>query len=137
MGVEPFLVSSALSGVLAQRLVRRICKHCAEPFEPDPVEIPADFKLPEGATVYRGKGCRECRQSGYRGRLGIYELLTINDEIREMILERRSATEILDISRKKFSLKVMREDGWAKALKGMTTIEEVNRVTKVDVSALE
>ncbi|MGB0714856.1 MAG: GspE/PulE family protein [Phycisphaerae bacterium] len=137
MGVEPFLVSSALSGVLAQRLVRRICKHCAEPYEPDPIEIPADFKLSPGEPVYKGKGCRECRHSGYRGRLGIYELLMINDEIREMVLERRSATEILDIARGKYSLKVMREDGWTKVVKGMTTIDEINRVTKVDVSALE
>ncbi|RME36188.1 MAG: type II secretion system protein GspE [Planctomycetota bacterium] len=135
MGVEPFLVSSAVSGVLAQRLVRKICPGCREEYVPDAVDVPSDFKLEPGQTVYRGRGCKECRHTGYRGRIGIFELLMINDELKEMILQQRSAGEILAVARKR-GLKLMREDGWAKVLKGMTTIEEVVRVTKVDAAAL-
>lgn len=135
MGVEPFLVSSSISGVLAQRLVRRICKACKEEYVPDPSELPSDFKLEKGQKLSKGKGCRECRNSGYRGRLGIYELLMVSDEIREMIVQRKSATDMLTVARKQ-GLKLMRDDGWTKVIKGMTTVEEVVRVTKIDVSAL-
>ncbi len=135
MGVEPFLVSSAISAVLAQRLVRRTCKACKEEYTPDPRELPSDLKIEEGQTLIRGRGCRECRNSGYRGRLGIFELLLISDELREMIVQRRSATEMLTVARRN-GLKLMREDGWSKVLKGMTTVEEVVRVTKIDVIAL-
>ena len=137
MGVEPFLVSSAISGVLGQRLTRKICKHCREEYVPDRVDVPPDFKLEPGAKVCRGTGCRECRNSGYRGRLGIFELLMINDELREMILHRKSAGELLEVARRKHGLKVMREDGWLKVLNGHTTIDEIVRVTKVDVGAID
>jgi general secretion pathway protein E len=136
MGVEPFLVSSSISGVLAQRLVRKICKHCAEQYTPDAKDVPADLALDKGQKLTRGAGCRECRNSGYRGRLGIFELLLITDELRDMIVRREAATEMFTIARKQ-GLKPMREDGWAKVRKGMTTIEEIVRVTKVDVSALD
>lgn len=135
MGVEPFLVSSAISGVLAQRLVRKICPGCREPYTPEPSEIPADFALEKGVQVYRGTGCRDCRGSGYRGRMGIYEILRIDEEMREMIVERKSAGEMQAIARNK-GMELMREDGWAKVREGTTTIEEVNRVTKVNVDAL-
>lgn len=135
MGVEPFLVSSAISGVLAQRLVRRICPHCKEEYSPDASDVPADLKLQRGQKLYRGAGCRDCRNSGYRGRFGIFELLLITDQLREMIVHRKSATEMLEVARKD-GLKLMREDGWTKVLKGITTVEEVVRVTKVDVAAL-
>jgi len=135
MGVEPFLVSSAISGVLAQRLVRKICKQCKEEYTPESVDIPSDFKLDKGRTIFKGRGCRDCRHSGYRGRLGIFELLSINEEIREMILQRRSAGDIQTVAKKQ-GLKLMRDDGWNKVLKGITTIEEIVRVTKIDVSAL-
>lgn len=131
MGVEPFLVSSAISGVLGQRLVRKICKHCREEYVPDPLEVPPDFKLKPGQKISRGKGCRECRNSGYRGRLGIYELLLITDELRDMIVHRRSAGEMLKLARGK-GLKLMREDGWTKVISGITTIDEIIRTTKVD-----
>lgn len=134
MGVEPFLVSSAVSGVLGQRLVRQICKHCREEYVPAVTELPSDFKLEKGQKIFRGAGCRECRQSGYRGRLGIYELLIITDELREMILQRKSATDIQAFARAA-GLKLMREDGWAKVYKGITTVEEVVRVTKIDALA--
>ncbi len=135
MGVEPFLVSSSISGVLAQRLVRKICKACKEEYTPDAVDLPADSKIEPGERLFRGTGCRECRGSGYRGRLGIFELLMIDDEIRVMIVDRKSAGDIQDVARGK-GLKLMRDDGWAKVRKGITTVEEVVRVTKVDVAAL-
>jgi len=135
MGVEPFLVSSAISGVLAQRLVRKICAQCREPYTPDPSELPSDFKIEKGTQIYRGAGCRDCRGSGYRGRLGIYELLSIDDEIREMIVTRKSAGDILEVARRK-GIELMREDGWSKVMDGTTTVEEITRVTKVDVEAL-
>ncbi len=135
MGVEPFLVSSAISGVLAQRLVRRICKDCRQEYVPDKGDVPADFKLERGQKLYRGAGCRDCRNSGYRGRVGIFEMLMITDELREMIVQRRSATDLLVVARKD-GLKLMREDGWSKVVNGMTTVEEIVRVTKTDVSAV-
>ena len=135
MGVEPFLVSSAISGVLAQRLIRCICKHCKEEYIPDAADLPSDFKLEKGEKIFRGAGCRECRQTGYRGRLGIFELLVIDDQMREMILQRKSATEIQAAARAE-GLKLMREDGWAKVRKGISTIDEIVRVTKIDAAAL-
>ncbi len=135
MGVEPFLVSSAISGVLAQRLVRRICPGCQEEYTPDPAELPPDFPLEPGGKLYRGAGCRDCRRTGYRGRFGIFELLHIDDTMREMIVHRKSATELQDVALTK-GLKLMRQDGWAKVVQGMTTVEEIVRVTKVNIAAL-
>jgi general secretion pathway protein E/type IV pilus assembly protein PilB len=135
MGVEPFLVASAISGVLAQRLVRKICPNCKEEYVPDHKDVPADFKIEPGTKLYRGAGCRDCRKSGYRGRLGIFELLMIDDRIRELIVQRHSAGEILQYARAG-GLKLMREDGWSKVVKGHTTVEEVVRVTKIDSAAL-
>jgi len=135
MGVEPFLVSASVGGVLAQRLVRRICKHCREEYSPDLTDAPRDLKLKPGQKLFRGAGCRECRHSGYRGRVGIYEMLLMNEELREMIVQSKSAQELLVVARAK-GLKLMREDGWEKVIQGMTTVEEVARVTKVDSSAV-
>ena len=135
MGVEPFLVSSAISGILAQRLVRQVCLGCKETYRPDPIHVPEDFKLDKNQEVFRGAGCKECRHTGYRGRIGIYELLKITDEIREMILQRKSAGDIQAAARAK-GLKLMRDDGWEKVVKGITTIDEIVRVTKVDAAAM-
>ena len=129
MGVEPFLVSSSLEGVLAQRLVRTICKHCKEEYEPDAATLPADFDYQPGMPLWRGKGCRECRHSGYSGRLGIYELLMVTPEVRELVVNRASATQLLDQARKQ-GLVLLREDGWQKVKAGLTTPEEVLRVAK-------
>lgn len=135
MGVEPFLVSSAVSGVLAQRLIRKICTNCRTEYVPDSADIPPDFPLEKGQKIFRGEGCRDCRQTGYRGRLGIYELLSVDNDLREMIVQRRSAGDIQEAAKAK-GLKLMREDGWAKVRQGITTMEEIVRVTKVDVMAL-
>ena len=130
MGVEPFLVSSSVEGILAQRLVRTICKHCKEAYEPEPDSLPEDAGIASGEPVYRGLGCRECRHTGYRGRLGIFELISVNDEIRELIVQRASAP-MLVAAAKRGGMRQLREDGWDKVRAGVTTPEEVLRVTKI------
>jgi general secretion pathway protein E/type IV pilus assembly protein PilB len=129
MGVEPFLISSSVDGVLAQRLVRSICKNCKEAYEPDPAGLPRDLVLEPGQPLYRGRGCRECRHIGYRGRLGIFELLMMDEELREMVVQRASAGRIQQLALK-HGLKLLREDGWLKVRAGLTTPEEVLRATK-------
>ena len=127
MGVELFNISASLIGVLAQRLVRKVCDHCKVEVEPDPEVLrrleltPEDLK---GATLYRGAGCERCGGTGYKGRYAIHELLVIDDEIRHAIIEGKSATEIKELARKK-GMKTLREDGIQKALQGITTLEEV------------
>jgi len=135
MGVEPFLVASAVTGVLAQRLVRRICASCRKEYTPDSTELPPDLHLKPGEKLFRGRGCRDCRNTGYRGRFGIFELFTVDDEMRDMIVCRKSASELQDRAVAK-GFRLMREDGWDKALQGLTTVDEIVRVTKVDASAL-
>jgi general secretion pathway protein E len=127
MGVEPFLIASSVEGVLAQRLVRRVCKACGAAYEPDVGDLPKDFNLRQGQTLTRGEGCRECRQTGFRGRLGIYELLTMTHEIREMIMDRVNAPTIAAHALESGHLSTLRQDGYAKALDGKTTISEVLR----------
>lgn len=129
MGVEPFLVSSSVEGILAQRLVRTICPHCKESYEPDRHALPPDFELPRNTPLYRGRGCRECRRIGYKGRIGIFELMMMTDEIRELIVNRESAGRIRDAARRT-GLRLLREDGWDKVRAGHTTPEEVLRVSK-------
>jgi len=128
MGVEPFLVTSTLAAAMAQRLVRTICAECKEEYEPDREKLPADFQLPPGATLWRGAGCRRCRGTGYRGRSGIFELMEVDDEVREKIMDRKPAGEILKVAVKN-GLRVLREDGWGKVRQGITTPEEVMRST--------
>jgi general secretion pathway protein E/type IV pilus assembly protein PilB len=130
MGVEPFLVSSSVEGILAQRLIRRICPDCKQAYDPDRNKLPADLILEPKARLYRGAGCRDCRNTGFRGRLGIFELLLLNDELRNLILKRSSASQISSVARAKYGLKLLREDGWDKVRSGVTTVEEVVRVTK-------
>lgn len=135
MGVEPFLVSSSLEGVLAQRLVRRICTECRIPVELDaPMreELEMLGAEPSVGTYYRGKGCEECRETGYRGRVGIFELLSINTELQEMILQKRSSAELkTSVGDRMITL---REDALNKASQGITSVEEVVRVTASDTT---
>ncbi len=132
IGVEPYLISSCVIGVLAQRLVRTICPDCKAPYQADSKNINdlgVDVsKLKQPLTLYRGKGCKNCRQSGYRGRSGIYELLLVNEEIKKLISERASTQVIREVAGKTGGLLPLRVDGLRKVLKGTTTIEEVNRV---------
>ncbi len=133
MGVEPFLVSSSVIGVLAQRLVRTICLNCKEKYEPTDEEL-EDIGLSSRGqrlkiTFYRGKGCAKCKNTGYKGRLGIYELMIIDDDIRRLIIGRTAAEEI----RKKAvaaGMITMMNDGIEKIRIGLTTVEEVLRVTQ-------
>lgn len=128
MGVEPFLVASSVEAVLAQRLVRTICKHCREEYTPEKVDLPPDFNW-QGEKLFRGRGCRECRNTGHSGRKGIFELMVLNDELRELILQRASAGKIRNAAIKNGMI-TLRDDGWLKVRKGITTISEVVQSTK-------
>ena len=128
MGVEPFLVSSTLSGVMAQRLVRVICPTCKTEMNPKEAGLPKNMKWPKGDKVYTGSGCRDCRNSGYRGRTGLYELLTMNEELGERIIDRVASSELVRIGRAN-GMRLLSEDGWFKVRNGVTTPEEVLRVT--------
>lgn len=128
MGVEPFLVSSTLSGVMAQRLVRVICPTCKTEINPKDAGLPKNMKWPKGAKVFTGSGCRACRSSGYRGRTGLYELLTMNEELGERIIERVASSELVRIGRAN-GMRLLSEDGWLKVRNGVTTPDEVLRVT--------
>ena len=133
MGVEPFLVSSTVEAVMAQRLVRTLCPHCKQPYEPKPGELPKDFPveaMAESGPLYRAVGCRECRQVGYYGRLGIFELLVTTEQIRKLAHDRASSWEIGNQAVKE-GMRTLRQDGWRKVLSGRTTIDEVARATKV------
>ncbi len=135
MGVEPFLVSSTVEGVMAQRLVRRLCPLCREPDRRKRVDFPADFPIDRmhsmSVTPYRPVGCSACRGNGYRGRMGIYELLTSSDKIRELASQRASTMEIKRAAIEG-GMVTLRDDGWDKVLQGVTSIDEVLRVTKAD-----
>ena len=135
MGVEPFLVTSTVEGVLAQRLVRRLCPDCCEPDISSLNDMPRDFPADElhrsGKMVYRPVGCPACRGSGYRGRLGIYELLRAGEEVRALATERAPSTEIKKAARRT-GMSTLRENAWMQVIAGETSIDEVLRVTKID-----
>jgi general secretion pathway protein E/type IV pilus assembly protein PilB len=134
MGIEPFLVGSTVDGVMAQRLVRTICPQCKVEYEPVPHDVPGDFPQNGGPLqLWKGAGCRACRQTGYMGRMGIFELMVTGDTIRDMCVQRVSAVTIRNQALKEGMI-TLRQDGWRKVLKGMTTIEEVARVTAGDLS---
>jgi general secretion pathway protein E/type IV pilus assembly protein PilB len=128
MGVEPFLVASTLEGVMAQRLVRRICKSCAADYTPAPDDIPKDLNLEPGQILRRGTGCRECRNTGFHGRHAIYEWMDSSNEIRQLILNSASTDAIRDAARKD-GMRTLAEDGWRLVRQGITTVEEVLSVT--------
>jgi general secretion pathway protein E len=132
MGCERYLLSSVLNGVLAQRLVRRICQACRAPDHPDPAELLA-LGMTDATEVelFRGKGCDECRGTGYRGRSGIYELFHITEETRSLIVRKTPTGEIRRHA-VAHGMLTLREDGWAKARAGITTVEEILRVTQED-----
>ncbi len=132
MGCEPYLVSSVLNGVLAQRLVRRICQACRAPDHPDPAELLAlGVTDATGVELFRGKGCDDCRGTGYRGRTGIYELFRITEEARSLVVRKAPGGEIRRYAVAQ-GMVTLREDAWAKACAGLTTVEEILRVTQED-----
>ncbi|MCO4771712.1 MAG: type II secretion system ATPase GspE [Deltaproteobacteria bacterium] len=141
MGVEPFLVASSLTAVMAQRLLRRLCSTCKESYTPDPpsmIEVGIDPDEAASHTVYRPKegGCEECLGTGYRGRTGIYELLTVNDTMRSMIVQNLSSSEIRQAAIDA-GMTTLRMDGASKFLQGHTSLEEVIRITQDDSTILE
>jgi type IV pilus assembly protein PilB len=129
MGIEPFLVASSTVLIMAQRLVRRICKNCKEEVKISE-EALRDLGMPPGSSVSKGKGCDQCKGSGYSGRQGLYEVMPVTPEIRELILDRASTTELRKLAIKQGML-TLREDGLIKVNKGVTTVEEVLRETAV------
>ncbi|OIO94759.1 MAG: hypothetical protein AUJ92_09315 [Armatimonadetes bacterium CG2_30_59_28] len=130
MGIEPFLVSAALSGILAQRLIRRVCDNCRQPDSPSEHAL-ANAGIAPGTEghFYRGKGCEGCRQSGYRGRTGIYEFLSVNEDIRELVIRGASVAEIREDACRG-GMVPLRQRGLEKVLTGLTTLEEVARVAE-------
>jgi type IV pilus assembly protein PilB len=133
IGVEPYLISSAVNAILAQRLVRRICQHCREPFIPsDEIKEFLTLQGFEAMGTWRGKGCDRCRKTGYAGRLGIYELLVMDDALRDLVTRNPIVTELRKLCRER-GLVTLRQDGFKKALTGLTTIDEILRVTESGV----
>jgi general secretion pathway protein E len=161
MGIEPFLVASSLAGIVAQRLVRTICPNCKESYKPSkgerayfkmqdtgytihdntplpPLKIRGgrgsydDVTLHSSLNLYRGRGCEKCNGKGYLGRTGIFEMLTIDDDVRRMITEKKDSQSIKNLTVSK-GMMTLREDGLEKVIKGITTIEEVLRVTQKDM----
>jgi general secretion pathway protein E len=135
MGVEPFLVASTVEAVMAQRLVRTLCMKCREAYRPTREDLPKDFLWDEyerrGQPLYRPRGCRGCRQLGFEGRQGIFELCVTTDAVRQLAHDRSSSWEIRQAARKD-GMRTLREDAWLKVLSGITTVDEVLRVTKSD-----
>jgi type II secretion system protein E len=136
MGVEPFLVASTVEGVMAQRLVRRLCEKCKQKWNAKKEDVPGDFPWDKfTGELNKSVGCRECRNTGYRGRMGIYELMVTTNEIRELANERVSSWKLMQCAVEQGMLS-LRQDGWRKVLKGTTSVEEVVRAAKADHSLL-
>ncbi len=132
MGMEDYLLSSTIIGILAQRLVRVACPSCSEPYSPDPA-IMKEMKLAgvglEGSKIHEVRGCEKCSNTGYLGRTGIYEFLKISDDIQKLILEKKDSNIIKEAARKK-GMRTLREEGWLKVIQGVTTVSEILRVTQ-------
>jgi type IV pilus assembly protein PilB len=134
IGVKPFLVSTSLRGIMAQRLVRKICRHCKKPYTPDAKELRSLNINPAqaaNATFAHGEGCADCNATGYRGRMGIFEIFVINEEIQKMIYEHVGTARMRERARA-LGMRTMREDGARKVTAGLTTIEEVVSITVGD-----
>ena len=134
MGVEPYNFVSALNCILAQRLVRIICEHCKRPIKAAPQlleESGLDPKVYADFTFYEGTGCLDCAGTGYRGRTAIHELLDLSDRIREMILERKPASEIKRLAHEE-GMTFLRESALQNVFSGVTTLKEINKVTFIE-----
>jgi general secretion pathway protein E/type IV pilus assembly protein PilB len=134
MGVKLFLVASSVRAIMAQRLIRRICQQCKEPYTPTEYEMRALQLNPDEmkkATVFRGRGCPECSRTGYRGRRGIYEIFLLDEEVRQLIYERVPAN-VLRVRARELGMRTLREDGVRKIMAGITTPEEVIAITSGD-----
>lgn len=135
IGVKPFLVASSSRALMAQRLVRKICKKCGQPYQPTESELRTlgiDAAKAASATFRKGKGCGDCNKTGYRGRMGIFEIFVIEDEVRKLIYEKVPATVLRNRARE-LGMRTLREDGTRKVLAGLTTPDEVIRATAMDI----
>jgi type IV pilus assembly protein PilB len=135
IGVQPFLVASSVMGIMAQRLVRKVCPKCRYRLEPPAYLLKGLGLRPEiakKANFMKGKGCSYCNKTGYRGRFGIFELMGMSSQIREMTFRGESTEAIRKIARKQ-GMRTLFEDGMLKALKGLTTLDEVLRITKYEM----
>jgi len=130
MGVAPFLISSSVIGVIAQRLVRKLCPACKEAFEPGP-NVCREYQIPEGSRIYKAVGCEQCRWSGYKGRTAVFQMMTINDEIRRLIAEEAQAREIEDAALRN-GMRSLRDAGLLKVLEGVSSMEEVLQETTIN-----
>ncbi|MEZ6125290.1 MAG: GspE/PulE family protein [Planctomycetaceae bacterium] len=133
MGVEPYLVASTVEGVLAQRLVRRLCQHCRKPVTAKDAELPADFPVEQiRELIYDPVGCRECNDTGYRGRVGVFELLITDPTLQELCANNESATRIRKHALQ-HGMTTLRQSGWEQVVEGVTSVEEVVRITRGDI----
>jgi len=129
MGIEPFLISTSVIGIVAQRLVRRICGKCKEAYQPDPM-ILKYLDLDEGTTLYKGKGCDVCGGTGYKGRVGVYEVLIVNEELRHLIAEGADTLAVRDAAIRS-GMKALKEYCLILLSEGLTTVDEVLRTVAV------
>jgi len=132
MNIEPFLITSSVEAVIAQRLVRTICSKCKEPYVPSDVllkEIDLTRNEVGNKSFYLGRGCEACNQTGYKGRTGIYEFMILNDAIKELVVD-KAPTVVLRQKAQEFGMRTLRDDGLIKVLDGDTTIEEIIRETQ-------
>jgi len=131
MGIEPFLITSSCLMVCAQRLIRKICKHCKEAY-PISDEIREKFNIPDKYTeLYHGKGCDKCANTGYKGRIGLCEVLVLTPEIKDLIMK-KAQEGVIKAKAREQGMKTLRENGITKALKGITSLEEITRLTVED-----
>jgi type II secretion system protein E len=140
MGVEPFLVASTVEAVMSQRLVRTLCSKCKEPYDPKREDVPSDFPWEEfrqaGAPLYRAHGCKACRQIGYSGRLGIFELMVTTPKVRQLAHDRTSSWALKKAAIEE-GMRTLRQDGWTKVLTGRTTVDEIVKATKGEQAVMQ
>jgi general secretion pathway protein E/type IV pilus assembly protein PilB len=133
MGVEPFLVAGTVEAVMAQRLVRKLCTQCRAPYQPVVDDMPRDFPWDRfqatGKPLYKAVGCRACRQTGYAGRMGLFELMVTTETLRQLAHDRATSWKIKQAAMAE-GMRTLRDDGWLKVFDGRTTVDEVVRVTK-------
>ncbi len=135
MGVKPFLVASAVRAIMAQRLIRKVCPKCRQPYTPTDYEMKTLKLNPDemkNATIVRGTGCNECSRTGYRGRMGIYEIFQVNDDVRRLIYE-KVPSNVIRTRARELGMRTLREDGVRKIMAGITTPEEVISITMGDL----
>jgi type IV pilus assembly protein PilB len=134
LGVEPFLLTATIEGIVAQRLIRKICENCKTQFQPTEAQLMEIELAPEDVKdkkFFYGRGCNRCNNTGYRGRIALFEIMTFNDEIRNLIMNRAS-TNILRIAAQKTGMKLLRENGLASVYDGVTTIDEIVKATVIE-----